>query len=167
MAAMATMAAALSVGESAGSDAASAEPSIQIESDAHAARVRKAVLGARRRLAAPRCAQVLSEFVDAEHHTLQANLEAIGQSAPGYLVLLEFRDGSARRPCTTSGVAAFTTPGSRAVWVCTQRFAVAHYTYPDLAEFLIIHEALHSLGLGENPPSSEQITRRVAARCAR
>ena len=81
-------------------------------------------------------------------------------------MLLEFHDGSDRHPCSASGVAAFTTPGSRSVWVCTQRFVVADYTYPGLAEYLIIHEALHSLGLEENPPSSEQITRRVAARCA-
>jgi hypothetical protein len=30
---------------------------------------------------------------------------------------------------------------------------------------MIIHEILHSLGLGENPPSSDEITKQVAARC--
>jgi hypothetical protein len=29
----------------------------------------------------------------------------------------------------------------------------------------VIHEVLHSLGLGENPPSSDHITERVRARC--
>jgi hypothetical protein len=33
------------------------------------------------------------------------------------------------------------------------------------AEALLIHEMLHSLGLGENPPTSHQITARVRARC--
>jgi hypothetical protein len=33
------------------------------------------------------------------------------------------------------------------------------------AEALVIHEMLHSLGLGENPPPSDEITARVRARC--
>jgi hypothetical protein len=37
---------------------------------------------------------------------------------------------------------------------------------PDLAAVIIVHEALHSLGLEENPPSSGEITAAVAARCA-
>jgi len=34
-----------------------------------------------------------------------------------------------------------------------------------VAEAVIIHETLHSLGLGENPPTSDEITRRVFSRC--
>ncbi len=30
---------------------------------------------------------------------------------------------------------------------------------------MIIHESLHSLGLGENPPRSQDITSRVTERC--
>jgi hypothetical protein len=33
------------------------------------------------------------------------------------------------------------------------------------AELLVIHELLHTLGLGENPPSSVDITRVVTSRC--
>jgi len=33
------------------------------------------------------------------------------------------------------------------------------------AEAALIHEALHSPGLGENPPSSDYISERVLARC--
>jgi hypothetical protein len=33
------------------------------------------------------------------------------------------------------------------------------------AEAVLIHEALHSLGLGENPPLSDYITERIQARC--
>jgi hypothetical protein len=33
------------------------------------------------------------------------------------------------------------------------------------AEFIVIHELLHTLGLGENPPTPQDITRRVKARC--
>jgi hypothetical protein len=30
---------------------------------------------------------------------------------------------------------------------------------------MVIHEILHTLGLGENPPTSVEITQRVEARC--
>jgi hypothetical protein len=33
------------------------------------------------------------------------------------------------------------------------------------AEAYVIHEMLHSLGLGENPPSSLAITAKVMSRC--
>jgi len=36
---------------------------------------------------------------------------------------------------------------------------------PFYAEAVIIHETLHSLGLGENPPTSDEITWRVFSRC--
>jgi hypothetical protein len=32
-------------------------------------------------------------------------------------------------------------------------------------EIIVIHEFLHTLGLGENPPTSQAITQRVAIRC--
>jgi hypothetical protein len=36
---------------------------------------------------------------------------------------------------------------------------------PTLAEAMVIHEMLHTLGLGENPPTTFEITDRVMARC--
>ncbi|MGH9253012.1 MAG: hypothetical protein ACRD3C_00415 [Vicinamibacterales bacterium] len=33
------------------------------------------------------------------------------------------------------------------------------------ARGLVIHEFLHALGLGENPPTSDEITERVTAKC--
>jgi hypothetical protein len=36
---------------------------------------------------------------------------------------------------------------------------------PGLSASLIIHESLHTLGLGENPPSSSEITQHVERRC--
>jgi hypothetical protein len=33
------------------------------------------------------------------------------------------------------------------------------------AEFVIIHEMLHTLGLPENPPTPAQIRQRIVARC--
>ena len=36
---------------------------------------------------------------------------------------------------------------------------------PTLAEAMVIHEMLHTLGLGENPPTTFEITDRVLSRC--
>jgi Tol biopolymer transport system component len=36
---------------------------------------------------------------------------------------------------------------------------------PDLSASLIIHESLHALGLGEDPPSGRDITQRIERQC--
>ena len=63
-------------------------------------------------------------------------------------------------------VSAFTSPGSQVVRFCGDRFtrAISRRGIGFLAT-AVIHEELHSLGLGENPPSSTEITRRVEFRC--
>jgi len=38
---------------------------------------------------------------------------------------------------------------------------------PGLAEAVMVHELLHTLGLREDPPTSLEINRRVFARCGR
>jgi hypothetical protein len=58
-------------------------------------------------------------------------------------------------------VVAFTQPGSLAVRVCP---LVARQD-PDTVELIVLHEMLHSLGLQENPPTSQQITQQVRRRC--
>jgi hypothetical protein len=35
-----------------------------------------------------------------------------------------------------------------------------------MAEVYVIHEMLHTLGHGENPPTSHEITQKVVRRCA-
>ena len=45
------------------------------------------------------------------------------------------------------------------------RFVVRNNRSPVRAQAIVIHEVLHTLGLGENPPSSTEITARVLARC--
>ena len=45
-----------------------------------------------------------------------------------------------------------------AVFVCPS-FAAVSVNDPLLAESLVIHEILHTLGLGENPPTPLEITR--------
>jgi hypothetical protein len=60
----------------------------------------------------------------------------------------------------------FAAPGSRVVFVCPQ-FREEQWQKPLRAEALLIHETLHTLGLSENPPSSNAITKQVIARCGR
>ena len=75
-----------------------------------------------------------------------------------------FIDGSRETACC-AGVFAFTVPGSRVVRLCideVKRTALQDRRHLPAA---FIHESLHTLGLGENPPSSSAITRRVRAAC--
>jgi hypothetical protein len=64
-----------------------------------------------------------------------------------------------------------TIPGAPRVFVCpaggkvTSRLSRMEFESGSLAEAMVIHEMLHTLGLGENPPSTFEITDRVRARC--
>jgi hypothetical protein len=124
-----------------------------------------AVMGARRRLEQPECQRLFSEFSDASGRPLQDALDALGQTGSGYLGLVVFADASARPHCNAGGSFAFTTPGSRVVYVCGAQLKDAVDQNLAKAEAVVIHEMLHSLGLGENPPTSSEITARVSARC--
>ena len=123
------------------------------------------VVGARQRLELPACRGLFAEFSDASGRTLQENLDALGETGGSYLALILFADGSDRRSCKGDDAYAFTKPGSRVVYVCGRAFKDLAKRSPERAQAIVIHEALHTLGLGENPPSSAQITARVLARC--
>lgn len=124
-----------------------------------------AVVGARRRLEQPACRGLLAELSDASGRTLQENLDAIGETGGTYLARILFADGSGRQRCKGDEAYAFTTPGSRVVYVCGREFKGLAARNPVRAQAIVIHEALHTLGLGENPPSSSEITARVLAAC--
>jgi hypothetical protein len=124
-----------------------------------------AVRGARQRLEREECQRVLSDFADASGRALQENLDALGHEVAAYLGLILFADGSNRSRCQRSDVMAFTTPGVRVVYVCGPRLKGLVERDPARAQAIIIHEALHTLGLGEDPPSSAEITARVLERC--
>ena len=132
-----------------------------------ASSVRGAVEGARDRLANQACVGILDEFRDASGQSLRTKLDALSLTPAAYLDHLVFYDASVEGHCRASKVLAMTVPGSRAVFVCGDRFVKARRQDPRYAEVVLIHEALHSLGLGENPPSSAAITARVLARCGR
>ena len=72
------------------------------------------------------------------------------------------RAGSA---CARPEILAFTSVGSDTVFVCARSFVRVAQRDPALAEMVLIHEALHTLGLGENPPTSGEITARIEERC--
>ena len=125
----------------------------------------RAVLGAHRRLEQPACRGLFAEFSDASGRTLQGNLDALGETGGTYLARILFADGSGRRSCKGNEAFAFTPPGSRVVYICGRVFRDLAERNPVRAQAIVIHEALHTLGLGENPPSSSEITARVLARC--
>jgi hypothetical protein len=125
--------------------------------------LRKALAGALRRLTDGRCQKVLSEFHDTAGRPLADTLAALGLDAPRYLTWILFRDAPSRY-CDGSRLAV-TVSGTRVVYVCGRSFERRWREDPDHTEAMLIHEMLHTLGLGENPPSSEEITRRVRLHC--
>jgi len=115
----------------------------------------------------PECQQLLSDFVDASGQPLRRKLAELGVTAVQYLRLIIFYDGTNYGRCRESGILAFTSPDSRVVYLCGRDFLRTEQSAPDDARAVVIHEMLHSLGLGENPPSSRDITSRVRQRCRR
>jgi len=124
--------------------------------------VSRAVRDAVGRLQEPGCQRVLDDFADREGRPLR---ESLGASTPeAYLARLVLREGEVPRGsgrCASAGAAAFTAGGA-AVFVCGTSFRTLSRGARANA---LIHEMLHTLGLRENPPSSAEITRRVAERC--
>src|SRR5262249_10229423 len=129
------------------------------------ATVERAVHGAIRRLSRPRCQQVFEDFTDHTGRGLAVNLAATGKTAALLMAELLFVDADQTIQCRSNeGLAAFTVPGSRVIHVCAKRFG--HFAPNTTSgEIVLIHELLHSLGLGENPPTSSQITEAVLHRC--
>jgi len=128
--------------------------------------VRRAVKGASRRLEEPDCRRVFADFTDAAGRPLEATLEHLRETPVSYLrgrVL--FHDGSSKRRCATGRILGGTQPGSRIIYVCPVQFLEWDRRDKLVTEAFVIHEVLHSLGLGENPPSSAEITQRVMKRC--
>lgn len=132
---------------------------------------RALVAAARDRAAAklrrPECREVLSDFREAAGRRLSEVLEERRQGADEFLSSLVFVDGRATPPCQRGNVAAGANRGSIFVGVCKETFARVEAADPGLAANVLIHEMLHALGLGEDPPTSEEITRQVARRCGR
>jgi hypothetical protein len=129
--------------------------------------VRDAVRDAKAKLASASCLQVFSDFRDASGRTAQENLDRLGRSASAHLESILFYNGHGYSRCDDSNTIASTSPGSQVVYICSPQFLEKRHSDSGLAADLLIHEELHSLGLGENPPASKEITARVIARCGK
>ena len=128
-----------------------------------AAAVYRAVRGATRRLEQSSCAAVLGSFADAAGRPLTDVLASLALTPAESFSRIIFRDGRDAAVCRSTPAVAFTGPGSRVVFVCGTRFATIGRAR---AEEVLIHEMLHTLGLGERPPTSGAIDRVVAHHCA-
>jgi hypothetical protein len=122
---------------------------------------------AEEKLSNPVCREIFGEFQDASGRPLDGVLEETGRDATGLLRGLEFVDGTATIACRDRRTLAWTNPGARTIRLCSLEFADAAHAHPQFVANLLIHESLHSLGLGENPPSSLEITELVGRKCGR
>jgi hypothetical protein len=124
--------------------------------------------GALKRLESEECRKLFTDFTDAQGRTLQQSLEEWTASPAEYIGLVPFVDGSSQALCRNTKTALVASPGVRRVFVC-RTFAEVQLRQPGVAESMVIHEILHTLGLGEAPqkgaPTSIEITQRVEARC--
>jgi hypothetical protein len=131
---------------------------------AHRYALARAIHGAASQLADDRCQALLDEFADTSGQALRVVLAGRGLAVSEYLTQVFFYDAP-EAACHGANLAV-TTPGSRAIFVCGARFQREMALNSRNAEATVIHELLHSLGLGEDPPSSDYITARVRARCS-
>jgi len=130
-----------------------------------AAALTRVALIAEEKLANPGCREIFQDFHDAAGRPLERALAETGRTPQRLLASLAFVDGTASPACVSRTVLAWTHPGDRTIHLCSMEFANAAHVSPRFTANLLIHEGLHALGLGENPPSSTAITERVASRC--
>jgi hypothetical protein len=128
------------------------------------ATVRRAIDLALAKLAWPGCPSVYEAFELPNGGTPRSELDRIGIGPEEWLESLVFIDGSRDPVCRIGRAALTTTPGSQVIRVCPG-FARFQLQDPGRSASLIIHESLHALGLGENPPSSSEITQHVERQC--
>lgn len=120
------------------------------------------------RLATPGCAALLHDFADSRTgRPLADTLVASGLDAEGWLRSLHFLNGNGRAGCVSGRTLAYTPVGSPVVWVCPLGLEKARTSTRGSSANVLIHEALHTLGLTEDPPSSEEITLQVRIRCGK
>ena len=127
--------------------------------------VRLAIEGATTRLARPGCQDLFADFADESGQRLSTRLVATGKPPADAFASLRFLDDRGARQCRSSGTLAFTRTGSWFIRVCGEQFRHAFQRNRTATEIIVIHEFLHALGLGENPPTSEAITEQVNVRC--
>lgn len=125
---------------------------------------RFAILRAHQALADAGCRRIFLDFQDSSGRPLQERLDSLGWSGQKYLDSMLFYSADSR-PCQNPRTLAMTVPGARVVFLCGSKFSNLIRREPSALWVAVLHEQLHSLGLGENPPTSEEISRQVAQRC--
>ena len=125
------------------------------------AAVERATRGARRRLEQEDCAEIVGDFATVSGRPLRDVLAELQLTPGAALSRVIFREGRESAACR-GAVAAFTGPGSRVVFICGSRFPAIDRARTEL---IVIHELLHTLGVGELPPRSSEIDQAVAVRC--
>jgi len=110
------------------------------------------------------CQRLFSDFRDVRGRLLSEVLADRGESGQSHLERLFFYDGARTKACEGRGAVALTMPGSYVIHVCPVAFGrLARERRP--AVVVVVHEVLHTLGLGENPPSPSEINSAVLRRC--
>ena len=127
--------------------------------------VQRSADGAAARLARPACQDVLGDFTDVAGERLSIVLAKKGVTALEAFGRIRLVDHSAAPQCHAGPTLAFTQTGSSVIRICSLQFRNRFNRNRWTTEIILIHEFLHALGLGENPPTSESITKRVATRC--
>jgi hypothetical protein len=111
----------------------------------------------------PRCQTLLEEFRDRHARPLSDRLARMGLDVQRYLEFVFFEDGSQHTQCGST--VAYARPGARVIYLCVRTFEREWRQNGQILVAKVIHEVLHTLGLGENPPPSSEITARVRKRC--
>src|SRR5262249_8674585 len=127
--------------------------------------IERATRGAMDRLDKPECRQVLSEFRGSSGRASEGRLDAPGGTPRGLLGRITFHEGRDTRACRNAAVLAFSTVGNGHVYVCSPQFWEEYRSSATRAEATVIHEMMHTLGLGENPPTPMEIDAQVLKRC--
>jgi hypothetical protein len=141
-------------------------PKVQVKDPYTRDAATRALDGAVKWLTEVKCQRVFAEFTDGKGVPLGNRLREFETTPEGYLRMLYFFDGAQHATCRRHGILAFTAVGSRSVYLCGRDFERAWKKNAREVQAAIIHEMLHSLGLGENPPSARSINDRVQRLCA-
>ncbi len=130
--------------------------------------VAEIVARAARRFEGPGCSGLLLAFDDVRTgRPLAETLRASGRTAGEHFASIRFYSGDERVQCRWRETWAWAAVGSDAVFVCRSRFTDLAKKSEKAAANILVHEALHTLGLGENPPSSREVTAAVHEHCGR
>src|SRR5262245_4096659 len=127
---------------------------VRLRGTQHAQSITRALTRAHERLQRPECQKLFTDFSDQAGRPLQEKLDGLELSGADFLRYVGFYEGYGHSRCGQASVMAFTQVGSLAVRVCPQ----IDRQNQEVVELILIHEMLHSLGLGENPPNTFAIT---------